>query len=66
VTYFQPFLFAIVLLEADFCTNAIVAERPDIIVVLADDLGYSDLGDYDGEINTPNIDALAAGGAKLT
>ena len=54
------------LLEADFCTNAIVAERPDIIVVLADDLGYSDLGDYDGEINTPNIDALAAGGAKLT
>lgn len=41
------------------------AERPNIIVILLDDLGYSDLGCYGGEIRTPNIDALAAGGVRF-
>jgi arylsulfatase len=40
--------------------------RPNILVVLADDLGYSDLGCYGGEIETPHIDALAAAGARFT
>jgi len=44
---------------------AIAADRPNIIVVLMDDLGYSDLGCYGGEIDTPNIDALAAGGVRF-
>lgn len=39
--------------------------RPNIVLVLADDLGYSDLGCYGGEISTPNIDSLAEGGARL-
>lgn len=40
--------------------------RPDIVLILADDLGYSDLGCYGGEISTPHLDALAADGVRLT
>ena len=42
------------------------AERPDIVVILADDLGWSDLGCYGGEIRTPVLDGLAAGGVRFT
>ncbi len=41
-------------------------QRPDLIVILADDLGYSDLGCYGSEIETPRLDALAAAGLKFT
>jgi len=40
--------------------------RPNIIVVLVDDMGFSDLGCYGSEIETPHIDALAAGGLRFT
>lgn len=40
--------------------------RPNIILILADDLGYSDLGVFGSEIRTPNLDALAAEGLQLT
>ncbi len=40
--------------------------RPNVLVVLADDLGFSDLGCYGSEINTPNLDKLAAGGLRFT
>ena len=40
--------------------------RPNVLVILADDLGFSDLGVYGGEIDTPHLDALAAGGLRFT
>jgi len=40
--------------------------QPNIVVILADDLGYSDLGCYGGEIRTPHLDALAAKGVRFT
>ncbi len=42
------------------------APRPNIVVLLADDVGFSDIGCYGGEIHTPNLDALAAGGVRFT
>lgn len=41
-------------------------KRPNIVFILADDLGYSDLGCYGGEIATPQLDALAKGGLRFT
>ncbi len=40
--------------------------RPNILLILADDLGFSDLGCYGGEIATPNLDALAKNGLRFT
>lgn len=40
--------------------------RPNIIIILADDLGYSDLGCYGGEINTPALNNLAENGLRFT
>jgi arylsulfatase len=40
--------------------------RPNIVVILADDMGFSDIGCYGSEINTPNLDRLAAGGVRFT
>jgi arylsulfatase A-like enzyme len=39
---------------------------PNIVLIMADDMGYSDLGCYGGEIRTPNLDKLAAGGLRFT
>ena len=43
-----------------------VDPRPNIVLILADDLGYSDLGCYGGEIRTPNLDYLAENGLRFT
>ncbi|HZI30809.1 MAG TPA: sulfatase-like hydrolase/transferase, partial [Candidatus Binatia bacterium] len=40
--------------------------QPNIVLILADDMGYSDIGCFGGEIPTPNIDKLAAGGLRFT
>lgn len=41
-------------------------EKPNIIVILADDLGFSDLGCYGGEVQTPVLDKMAKQGVRMT
>ncbi|MCJ7692326.1 MAG: sulfatase-like hydrolase/transferase, partial [Sedimentisphaerales bacterium] len=40
--------------------------RPNILLIMVDDMGFSDLGCYGGEIDTPNVDKLAAEGLRFT
>src|SRR5690554_3895092 len=40
--------------------------KPNILLIMADDIGYSDIGCYGGEINTPNIDKIAHNGVRFT
>jgi arylsulfatase len=46
--------------------SSLAAPRPNIILILADDMGFSDLGCYGGEIHTPNLDRLASRGLRFT
>ncbi|MCA9140997.1 MAG: arylsulfatase [Planctomycetales bacterium] len=57
------------LMAVSFCVgNVDGAEttRPNIIVIVCDDMGFSDIGCFGGEIDTPNLDRLAAGGLRFT
>src|SRR5262245_60887119 len=57
----------LVLLGLTLVSNATAAApRPNIVVIVADDLGFSDLGCYGSEIATPNLDRLAADGLRFT
>ena len=49
-----------------FLVNSIFASRPNIVLIMADDLGFSDLGCYGSEIKTPNLDRLANNGLRFT
>jgi arylsulfatase A-like enzyme len=55
--------FATTLVAMD---SGATASTPNIVLIVADDLGYTDLGCYGGEIETPNLDRLAAGGMRFT
>ena len=63
-------LVAAMIVQQSACADEIDAKtpekKPNILIILADDLGYSDLGCYGGEIETPVLDGLAAGGLQFT
>lgn len=48
------------------CLTATAADHPNIVVILADDLGFADLGSYGSEIETPHLDTLAEDGLRFT
>ena len=54
------------LLGLALATSAFAAKRPNIIIAMADDMGWSDIGCYGGEIDTPNLNTLAEGGVRFT
>lgn len=58
--------FFTILLCMFFYDTLLAAERPNIVIILADDMGYSDMGSFGGEIKTPNMDALANEGVRFT
>ena len=58
---------AFVLLVSFFSvTAALAADKPNIIYIMSDDMGFSDIGCYGSEIETPILDELAAGGLRFT
>ncbi len=61
---FAASAFAAPALAEDAADNA--NTRPNFLIIVADDLGYSDIGAFGGEIATPNLDALATHGLRLT
>ena len=65
---FPPALAAILALTMTLAATHTYAEdkRPNFLLIVADDMGYSDLGSYGGEINTPVLDSLAQQGLRFT
>lgn len=63
----MKFLSRIVLLLLScLCCLAAETKRPNILLIMSDDVGFSDLGCYGSEIQTPNLDSLAQNGIRFT
>jgi len=55
------------MLASENCgADTLAGSRPNVVVILCDDLGFSDIGCYGGEIRTPNLDSMAAEGLRFT
>jgi arylsulfatase A-like enzyme len=61
-----PLILGLTLLAALASQTTVAADKPNFLVILADDMGFSDLGCYGGQIETPRLDELAAGGLRFT
>ena len=62
----KPQITTLLVLISSLHFATATAPRPNFVLILADDMGWSDIGCYGGEIQTPNIDKLAAGGLRFT
>lgn len=62
----RPLLLLALPLAFSLAVPAAQPSKPNIVVILADDMGFSDLGCYGGEIPTPHLDSLAMGGLRFT
>jgi arylsulfatase A-like enzyme len=63
----QKYVVALTLIATAALSSALAADgKPNFLIIIADDLGYSDIGCYGGEIKTPNLDRLAAGGLRYS
>ena len=65
-TSFGQYLFIAGLLFFGGCQSKGIDSRPNIVLIMSDDLGFSDLGCYGSEIQTPHLDRLAAQGLRMT
>ncbi|QGY47555.1 sulfatase-like hydrolase/transferase [Maribellus comscasis] len=67
IIYLLPVVYSVLLLS---CVSEKLSDdenkNPNILIIMADDLGYSDIGCYGGEIHTPNLDGLAENGVRFT
>jgi arylsulfatase A-like enzyme len=59
--FFTFFISALIVFG---CTST-KSEKPNVIMILVDDMGFSDIGSYGSEINTPNLDFLASNGVRF-
>ena len=59
-------LFAALVLGSLLAHAAPDRARPNFILIMVDDMGYSDIGCYGGEVKTPNLDQLAKNGLRLS
>ncbi len=64
MSFSRMFILAVLLVSG--ALHGAAPQRPNIVLIMSDDMGYSDLGCYGSEIATPNLDALAAGGLRFT
>lgn len=64
--FMKRLLFFLLVAPLAIAETSVAAVKPNILIILADDMGYSDIGCYGGEIKTPNIDRLAANGMKFS
>lgn len=58
--------YAATVAQAATASSATSGKRPNIVIILGDDLGFSDMGCFGGEIKTPNLDSLAKAGVRFT
>ncbi|WP_430973875.1 sulfatase-like hydrolase/transferase [Sunxiuqinia rutila] len=57
--------FALLTLVSSLTLSVSAAQKPNIVLIMADDMGFSDIGCYGGEVQTPNLDKLASQGVRF-